>query len=47
MMSNNKSISLALPAAVIALALGGCAVVPPSGPSVVALPHSGEPLGQF
>ncbi|NML29253.1 glycine zipper family protein [Paraburkholderia antibiotica] len=47
MISSNKSISLAIPAAVIALALGGCAVVPPSGPSVVAMPRSGEPLNQF
>src|SRR5580704_6487506 len=47
MISSTKSISLALPAAVVALALGGCAVMPPSGPSVVALPRSGEPLGQF
>jgi hypothetical protein len=47
MTSSTKSISLALPAALVALALGGCAVMPPSGPSVVALPHSGESLGQF
>src|SRR5580692_11613359 len=47
MISSTKSISLAVPAAVVALALGGCAVLPPSGPSVVALPRSGEPLGQF
>ncbi|CAB3809237.1 glycine zipper family protein [Paraburkholderia caffeinilytica] len=47
MISSTKSISLAIPAAVVALALGGCAVMPPSGPSVVALPRSGEPLGQF
>jgi len=31
----------------VLLALGGCAVVPPSGPSIVALPRSGEPLQQF
>lgn len=47
MISSTKSISLAIPVAVVALALGGCAVMPPSGPSVVALPRSGEPLGQF
>lgn len=47
MMSSTKSISMAIPAAVVALALGGCAVAPPSGPSVVALPHSGESLDQF
>ncbi|WP_087737089.1 glycine zipper family protein [Paraburkholderia piptadeniae] len=40
---------LAVPALVVGtmLALGGCAVVPPSGPSVVALPRKGEPLEQF
>lgn len=48
MISSTKSIRFAIPAAaVVSLALGGCAVVPPSGPSVVALPRSGEPLGQF
>lgn len=47
MISSTKSISIAIPAAAVALALGGCAVMPPSGPSVVALPRSGEPLGQF
>ena len=31
----------------VLLALGGCAVIPPSGPSVVALPRKGEPLEQF
>ncbi|WP_233831863.1 glycine zipper family protein [Paraburkholderia sp. ZP32-5] len=47
MSSRNKTISLAIPAAFIALALGGCAVAPPTGPSIVALPHSGQPLEQF
>ncbi|WP_345811510.1 glycine zipper family protein [Paraburkholderia sp. PREW-6R] len=48
MISRLKSISVALPASAVALALlGGCAVVPPSGPSIVALPRSGEPLNQF
>ena len=47
MTSSTKSISLAIPAALVALALGGCAVAPPSSPSVVALPHSGESLDQF
>ena len=41
-------IRVAFPLCAAALALlGGCAVVPPGGPSVVALPRSGEPLGQF
>jgi hypothetical protein len=48
MISSPKSIRVALPVAAVALALlGGCAVVPPSGPSIVALPRSGEPLNQF
>jgi hypothetical protein len=48
MISSIKPVRVALPAAVVALALlGGCAVVPPSGPSIVALPRSGEPLNQF
>lgn len=40
---------LAAPALVVGtlLALGGCAVAPPSGPSIVALPRRGEPLEQF
>jgi hypothetical protein len=40
---------LGLPAlgVALALALGGCAVMPPSGPSIVALPRQGEPLAQF
>ncbi|TDN63414.1 glycine zipper family protein [Paraburkholderia sp. BL10I2N1] len=47
MVSSITSIRVAIPAGILALALGGCAVVPPSGPSVVALPRSGEPLNQF
>lgn len=48
MISSLKSIRVALPVGAVALALlGGCAVVPPSGPSIVALPRSGEPLNQF
>lgn len=48
MISSLKSTRVALPAGALALALlGGCAVVPPSGPSIVALPRSGEPLNQF
>jgi Glycine-zipper domain len=38
---------LALPMGLVALALTGCAVIPPAGPSVVALPPSGMPLSQF
>jgi hypothetical protein len=47
MISSTKLIRVAIPAALVALALGGCAVVPPSSPSIVALPRSGEPLNQF
>jgi outer membrane lipoprotein SlyB len=47
MNSSNKTISLAIPAAILALALGGCAVAPPSGPSIAAMPRSGEPLSVF
>lgn len=37
----------ALPIGLVAVALTGCAVMPPSGPSVVALPPSGKPLNVF
>lgn len=50
MISSLKPVRAALPLGAVALALallGGCAVVPTSGPSVVALPRSGEPLSQF
>jgi hypothetical protein len=36
-----------IPMALIAVALTGCAVMPPTGPSVVALPPNGKPLNQF
>lgn len=48
MNSRLQPIRVALPLSLVALAiLGGCAVMPPSGPSIVALPRSGEPLNQF
>ena len=37
----------AAPSCLIALALTGCAVIPPTGPTVVALPPTGEPLSKF
>ena len=37
----------ATPLCLIALALTGCAVIPPTGPTVVALPPKGEPLSKF
>ena len=36
-----------VPMVLTAVALAGCAVMPPTGPSVVALPPNGKPLGQF
>jgi len=36
-----------VPIALIAVALTGCAVMPPTGPTVVALPPKGMPLNQF
>lgn len=38
---------VAVPLALVAVALTGCAVMPPTGPSVVALPPKGMPLAQF
>jgi hypothetical protein len=38
---------IAVPLALIAVALSGCAVVPPTGPSIVALPPKGKPLAEF
>jgi hypothetical protein len=37
----------ALPLGLVAMVLTGCAVVPPTGPSVVALPPSGKPINVF
>lgn len=42
---NKKLVSTGVLAGLVVL--GGCAVVPPSGPSIVALPRTGEPLAQF
>ncbi|MFC0401921.1 YMGG-like glycine zipper-containing protein [Paraburkholderia rhizosphaerae] len=47
MSTRTRTILVVLPVAAIALALGGCAVAPPTGPSIVALPRQGEPLNQF
>src|SRR5262249_5231498 len=47
MSTRTRTILVVLPVAAIALALGGCAVAPPTGPSIVALPRKGEPLDQF
>jgi hypothetical protein len=43
-----SSISRAtVPMVLVAVALTGCAVMPPTGPSVVALPPQGKTLSQF
>ncbi|WP_158905953.1 glycine zipper family protein [Burkholderia sp. L27(2015)] len=42
-----RTLRIALPVGLIAVALTGCAVIPPNGPSVVALPPNGKPLGVF
>jgi Glycine-zipper domain len=42
-----KRLSVPALGVVLLLALGGCAVAPPAGPSIVALPRKGEPLEQF
>ncbi|KQR76555.1 hypothetical protein ASG35_16090 [Burkholderia sp. Leaf177] len=44
-MNSGKLLSIAALGGVILVS--GCAVVPPSGPSIVALPRSGEPLATF
>ncbi|CAD6517611.1 hypothetical protein LMG27952_00873 [Paraburkholderia hiiakae] len=46
-MKSSRTACLALSACIVALGLGGCAVIPPTGPSVVALPPQGKPLGEF
>jgi hypothetical protein len=47
MSARTRSLKVVLPAVALAAALGGCAVAPPTGPSIVALPRKGEPLEQF
>jgi len=42
-----RTTRIALPIGLIAIALTGCAVIPPTGPSVVALPPSGKPMSEF
>jgi hypothetical protein len=46
-MNRSRLARIAVPTCLIALALTGCAAIPPSGPSVVALPPNGKPLGEF
>ncbi len=46
-MNLSRITRVTVPMAVVALALTGCAVMPPTGPNVVALPPKGMPLAQF
>ena len=46
-MKRLKLVCVATPLCLIALSLTGCAVIPPTGPTVVALPPKGEPLSKF
>ncbi|MFM0056255.1 glycine zipper family protein [Paraburkholderia phytofirmans] len=42
-----RTARIALPVCLVAVALTGCAVMQPTGPSVVALPPSGKPISVF
>ncbi|WP_199272411.1 glycine zipper family protein [Paraburkholderia acidisoli] len=46
-MKNPRLPRAALPLGLVVFALAGCAALPPSGPSVVALPPGGKPLTVF
>ena len=46
-MKRLQLVCVAAPLCLIALSLTGCAVIPPSGPTVVALPPKGESLSKF
>jgi Glycine-zipper domain len=46
-MKRLQLVCVATPLCLVALALTGCAVIPPSGPTVVALPPRGESLSKF
>jgi hypothetical protein len=46
-MKRLQLVCVATPLCLIALSLTGCAVIPPSGPTVVALPPKGESLSKF
>lgn len=46
-MTLSRAACIVLPACLIAVAFTGCAVIPPTGPSVVALPPSGKPINVF
>lgn len=42
-----RTARIALPVCLVTVALTGCAVMPPTGPSVVALPPCGKPISVF
>jgi hypothetical protein len=46
-MKRLQLVCVATPLCLIALSLTGCAIIPPSGPTVVALPPKGESLNTF
>ena len=46
-MKPSQTACLVISACIVALGLGGCAIIPPTGPTVVALPPKGKPLGEF
>jgi hypothetical protein len=46
-MKRSRLAYTAAPLCLIALTLTGCAVIPPTGPTVVALPPGGMPLNKF
>ena len=46
-MTRQKTLKTLLPGAAALLILAGCAVPPPSGPTIMALPSAGKPLQTF
>lgn len=46
-MKHSAIACIAIPVGLAALVLSGCAAIPPTGPSVVALPPHGKPLEVF
>jgi len=46
-MKTNTTVRISLSLGLLGIALAGCTVLPPNGPSVVALPSRDKPLQQF
>lgn len=46
-MNRSRIARIAIPLTLVAFMVTGCAVIPPTGPSVVALPPKGKPLAEF